>query len=292
MNLLQDKREQERQWHDKEFSGVSADSTQTETPEQSGLQKPPRSKKSGVGFLVAIVVIAVAVIIIYFGFYRPRQPVDSEPSVTEQEMQPEGGTETDQEPALTQGEREPEERQVVVSSQPSSIAMAATILQRTSASLSAGDEIGTMVFDEGSFSAEIVSSSVENAAATYDRLIASLPSEIEINSSRPTAGNNVLVSGTYTIAEQPDAAADVTEETLESTIRTIADQTAATLSSFTMNEQSGGQTFVFVKVNASLEGCQQFLQQLSQEISGMNVSKLIMMPGTAGQFVCVLRFFL
>ncbi len=286
MNLLHDKREQERNHH-KDFSELESEplfSEEKTKPELPPKRRGQKKKRLGMGILGAILLLVVAVVIIYFGFYKPKQTIIDEPGIVSDNLQTEQADQ--QEPAR----KVLREQEQPTGSELSSIAMAATILQRVQQNLEGGDQLGTLVLDEGSFSAEITSNSVDNAMAVYDRLIQSLPSEISITSTQPTAGRNVLISGTFPV---PESAPSQTEKNnLRSVVDTIADQHAVTVTSFTMDEQAGGRAFIFLKINASISRCQQFLQTMSQQVSGIQVSKLILMPAGNDDFTCVLRFYI
>ncbi len=284
MNLLHDKREQERN-QQSGFSEIESESLFNEDKARQESPSRPAKKRSGISIVATLLVLAIAVFIIYFGFYKPKQAPIGETGIVSDEV-PSETTLEQKPPQQEQGQASAQ--QSATTTQSSSIAMAATILQRIQESLQAGDVIGTMVFDEGSFSAEITSSSVDNAMSVYDRLVQALPSGVTVTSTQPTAGQNVLVSGTYSVAQVPPAQVD----DLESIVNTIAEQHAVDISSFTMNAQAEGRSFIFLKLNAGLANCQQFLQTLSQQVAGIQVSKLILMPSGNEDFTCVLRFFI
>ena len=294
MNLLNDKREQERPVEEPIFEQDQTGEIQQDVDPipVSPQQVKPKTKKNSFGpLLVIILIIILAVVIVYFGFYKNKTGVTTSDSKTPASAEI---SQDDSEQDSTVGQEastEPAASSVVVSGQngPTSLKIASDIMQNIQTGL-AGGRVSALFIDEGSFSAEIDAGSASRAKQIYDEIKQALPPGIKLTSPAPQAVSNVFIAGTFA-SQSFSGASNLSSAEIESTLREIVRVSNSTVSSLNINSQAE-QKFVFIKVDGSFPNCRLFIEKLSQELVNINVSKLIIMPGQGDNYTFVLRFYL
>lgn len=297
MNLLKDKREQERIGEFQDFPNFPPDSLEQGVSAQSPVNKDKNWRLSSLltPILTAVVILGLAAAGYYFGIYKPKQSTElPKQVVTVNEIRPPAETLTPSEkPAETTEQSAPieqpvpEDKPVVVETPQTSLGMAAKILTTLNNVVKESDRIGSVFMDEGSFSAEVTSASHESATSIYAVLLNSIPAGCAVTSSPPAAGTGILLSGTFNAAGGSVATEQLSGPDLESKTRSLAQQAGLTLATTTLSVQAPRQ--LFVKMSGALSGCQIFLDILAKENLKVTVSKIILMPGQAGEYTFVLR---
>jgi hypothetical protein len=291
MNLLKDKREQERTGEFQDFPNFPLDDFNQGGSLQAPLNKDKNRRRSSflTPLITVVVILGIAAAGYYFGFYKPKQRAelpkqvvavdDAKPSV---EASPpiEKPTATTEQPA-------PAEQPVVVETPQTSLGMAAKILAALNNVVKESVRIGSVFMDEGSFSAEVTAGSPESAKSIYDVLLHSIPAGLAITSLPPSAGTGILLSGTFNTAGGGVAAEQLSGADLEGKMRALAQQNGMTLTTATVSTQAPRQ--LFIKMSGAISGCQTFLEMLAKENLKLTVSKIILMPGQAGEYTFVLR---
>jgi hypothetical protein len=297
MNLLKDKREQERGGEFDIFPNLPADGFDRDAFNHATVDEQNHRRTASSIVLISAVFLILCLIAAgyYFGVYKAKQlttPPNPASSV-EQEKLPADSSAAQEKPSETIEKDTPVE-QAASAEQPAaveppqtSIGLAAKIVAILNNIVKENGRIGSVFIDEGSFSAEISSESLESAQSTYDALLKSMPPEVTATSPAPTVKSNILFAGTFNavagavVAEQPNGA------DLENRMRSWAQQCSLNMETMSTSTQMPRQ--LFVKMSGTLSGCQAFLELLAKENLKVTVSKIILMPGQAGEYTFVLR---
>ncbi|MBN1479830.1 hypothetical protein EH223_18145 [candidate division KSB1 bacterium] len=295
MNLLKDKRDDERHAEPTAFAPVSSEDVTSDAesmPKETGYEekRPVQNSRTAL-FIIALVVLAV--VVIYFSFFKPREGAvvsESEPPVAMSDSAKDTTATVPVAEETPTAETEVSAEITDLTDQ-SSLAVASLIMQTIQNSLTSGQRVTAFFLDEGSFSTEVEANSLEDAKAIYRTIQQSLPALTKLTSSAPVNGLTALLSGTFTptvTAVGNGWTRDEIKKLLEETARTA--NTAVT--SLSIDGSTDEQKFVFMKIEGAFDNCRVFIDKLSQTNMKVSVSKLILMPASAGRYTFVLRFYI
>jgi len=287
MNLLIDKRDQEHSFEENDmqdalFAGLNADVQHDES--RTSTLIPPAKRKGSIGIILsAVLVLAVAMVIVYYGFYKksiqiPLLSKQDNGRQVKEEAPPESAEEV---AASAEGTTAQNENLT------SCIRMAPIIMDELAKVVTNDVGIEALFFDEGSFSAEL---KAPDAAGVYRSIAAALGPDITLTSSEPKAGQNALIAGTF-VSQPAKSGATYSNVDLEVLLRDISDGIGSQVMSLTISNAAQGQT-VFLRLSGTFDMCRQYLKQLSRQDFSITVSKLLLMPGQGGNYAFILRFYL
>ncbi len=295
MNLLRDKRDDERPAESALNERLSEDQFQQPG---SGIEDQPavKTKKAKNAFstlLIAAAIFIIAILITYFGFYKPKEgsrladagqnnaQVDSTTdAVDDAESTQPKSVDAAVEQAAVSGSRTTGE---------SSLSTATTVMHTIQNALGAGI-VTAFFFDDGSFSAEVETASVSDAKNMYNSLKSSIPAGSELTSAEPNS-SQALITGSLNpgLALEPTGLA---KSEIESELRQIASAAGTSVSSLNVDAPAGDQAFVVMRLSGSFQTCQTFIATLAQKSWNVNISKLILMSDSSDAFTFVLRFYM
>ncbi|MBN1560061.1 hypothetical protein JW998_07405 [candidate division KSB1 bacterium] len=301
MNLLKDKRDREKPAYEPIYSF----STEKTTPDSQGPGEEPifAGKQTGLGktgtiLLSLAAILILAMIITYFGFYRNRggesdAPADAE--IAEIDSSREDVQSSTASVDVSKEEKAADETKTEITppikraGDVSTLRIAADLMQKIQAAMGNG-QVTTLFIDDGSFSAEVDAGSLADAQKVYAAIKESLPATMTVASSAPLNGTSALIAGTFA-PQSVSSGSVLSGSDVDTKLRALAQNANISISSLDITSQSNGQSFVFMKVEGALDNCRLFIDNLSQE-NFVNVSKLIMMPASSGNFALVLRFYI
>lgn len=297
MNLLRDKRDKEKPIDAADFSPVASEEPFPEsspTSEEPRFEKKPERKSKLGTLFMALVILVAAVLITYFGFYKPKEggvvsespPSLSQVDSTDKKVQDGSVTEESLEQDQIERTTMPMQQDGA-----SSLRLASELLNTLQNAVSGTNRVTAFFLDEGTFSAEIAAGSVDGAKRVYDTIKSNLPANVTLTSSAPVSNSSALVSGSFT-PQAASGGAELSADEIEQEIRQIASGATTTVSSLSIEPADDGQNFVVMRIEGSLESCRRFVERLAAKNLTVNVSKLILMPGTSGLYTFVLRFYL
>lgn len=287
MNLLKDKREQER-WGDfQDLTHFPADDL--EPPAASPTSATVKKNRGSLLPLLAVFVVIGAVAAGYYLLIDKSSQPAPKPAQVEQVMpskpvvpQPsDSAVEVAETPIETQAQVQAEAQPAVATDSETSIGAAARLMTALLSAVKSDDRIGSIFFDEGAFSAEITSTSVESAKAVYAAL-GDAAKNVVFTSEVPT-GSSLLLTGTFIPATVSEIASG---PDLEDQVKALAQQSGLTLATITV---SGAPRLMYIKMNGPLSSCRDFLVLFARQNIRVNISKIIIMPAQANDYTFVLR---
>jgi len=290
MNLLIDKRDQEHSFEENDMqdallAGLNADEQQDEI--RTNTLAPAAKRKSPLGIiLTAILVLAAAVVIVYYGFFKKsiQLPLLSKQDNGRQLKEEASPTSAEQSGEISSSTGETASQNANLTS---CIRMAPRIMNELARSVGNGASIEALFFDEGSFSVELKAA---DAASVYRTVASGLGADITLTSSEPKSGQNALIAGTF-VSQPTKSGATLSNIDLEVLLRDMAEETGLQVTSLTISNAGQGQT-VFLRLAGTFDRCQLYLKRLSQQSFSITVSKLLLMPGQDGKYAFILRFYL
>ncbi len=296
MNLLNDKRDEERPLDTASNGSLSEDQFQ---PTGAGIDETPqravKSKNTLSTLLIAAAIFIIAILITYFGFYKPKEggrfvtgktpsaQIDSTDKTVNDSAASQTADQRTEQPgpvsSITQTQSAGE----------SSLVAASDVMQTIQDALGGG-RVTAIFLDEGSFSTEVDAGSVQNAEDIYNAIKAALPAYASVTSSTPT-GSNALITGSFS-ARSISTPTGLAESEIDAALRQLASDAGTTVSSLSIDAPAGEQSFVVMRVAGSLDACRLFVKNLAQKSWNISVSKLILMSGSGDDYTFVLRFYL
>jgi hypothetical protein len=295
MNLLRDKREDERPVDAAPDGSLSEDQFQPagENAAKQPAVKPSKSKNTLSTLLIAATIFIIAILVTYFGFYKPKegnrtvQPNQSTALVGSSGDNAAEAASADTETTNASGQ------QVVVSGSQStgesSMTTASSVMQTIQNTLGAG-QVAAFFLDDGSFSAEVEAESAAGARDIYSSLESSLPVGSQLTSAEPT-GSHALITGSFNASSSSDPTG-LAQNDIDQALRQIAGDAGTTVASLNVDAPANEQAFVVMRLSGSFQACQTFVAKLSQKSWNISISKMILMPAPGGGFTLVLRFYM
>lgn len=296
MNLLKDKRDDERQAETTVFKPVSSEDfgadikSESKRVTYSTAEKSTAKRFPSLLFVAALLILAM--VILYFGFFKNREVTtvaDAEPPVILSD------TTKDTTAVLPASAAETETVKTAVSADTgdqtdsATLLLAADLMQVIQNTLAPGRRVTAFFLDEGSFSAEIETGSLEDAKSLYATIQQSLPATTKLTSSAPVIGATTLLSGIFT--PTVTAGNGLTRDEIEQRLKETARTTNMSVVSLSIEGSAKEQKFVFMKIEGSFENSRLFVEKLAQSHMRVSVSKLILMPASDQRYTFVLRFY-
>lgn len=293
MNLLRDKRDDEQPVNAAPDGSLSEDQFQEAGPggaEQS-VVKQKKSKNTFSTLLIAAAIFIIAILITYFGFYKPKEGSRVADSKTSS-AQVDSTTDSADAVAISNdsdvsGEQSNNSR-AQATGEPSLIT-ASDFMQNIQNALGSG-RVTAFFLDEGTFTTEIDAGSVGGATSVYNSIKSALPMHAKLTSSAPT-GAHALISGSFDARSVSDPTG-LSKDEIDNELRQMAGDAATTVSSLNVDAPEGEQSFVVMRISGSFDACRVFVDKLSQKDWSVSVSKLILMPGSGDVYTFVLRFYM
>ncbi len=321
MNLMNDKREQERSrgFGPIEESGkpqASYQQRQGQSQKEGQYQAEyPKAKKGSPKLFFGTLFLLIAITaIIYFVFYKPRQsPITEEQGITEQrdvesETDASPGQETTQQPETVpreemappsaEGTTAVQEEAPAAAQKPpattgtqttdAALAQINSVMSVFQNTLSDDVDLGSLIFDESTFTAEVNGNSRQAVQNYYNKIQSQLPGFASVNTLAPSSGTQALITGTVKLSTgggQTPAADQV-----ESRINALVNSTNVRKISLSQSA-ANGRTSYFLKVDGSLNDCMTFYNKVVQEGWNLKISKILLLPSTSdSNRILVMRF--
>jgi len=330
MNLLTDQREQQES---KSFLGESiipSPAMQLVDDEQFNAAKVDislpspgggeydKDHKKGKSFLVSFLLIFAFLGIIgaavYYGYFYEKPPkpaivLENPPAETTIDTVATQQTPVVQTPVAQTENLEPASdtsKTAAISEPPREVAMGTTtsVLMACAKNLNvilesrpADVKIATLIMDETSFSAEVISDSRANAEAYHGRLKDQLRGIVSLSPSSGVSGQaHTLISGSLAMGGADQAVGSLTQvtgATLRSKLSELSGQAGTKLAELgigdRMRAEGVAKVPVFIRVTGSQEQCQEYLNQIAKAGYNFRVAKIIMMASNPQAASLVLR---
>ena len=277
MNLLRDKRDDERPAEAAPDGSLSEDQFQPAGDDRAEKSAAKSGSKSTFStLLIAAAIFIVAVLITYFGFYKPKEGqrlTDANQSTAQVDSSGETTSETataeDESTNKAVEQVSAEESSVTAES---SMSTASGVMQTIQEALGSG-QVTAFFLDDGSFSAEVEAESATGAQDVYNSLESSLPAGSKLTSAEPT-GSHALITGSFNAgsASEPTGLA---KSDIDTELRQSAADAGTTVSSLSVDAPAGEQAFVVMRLSGSFESCQAFVTALAEKSWNVSISKMI-----------------
>ena len=158
-------------------------------------------------------------------------------------------------------------------------------------------KIATLILDETSFSAEVVSNTRANAEAYHGRLKDQLRGDVSLSpTSGATGSAHSIISGNIAMASTEQSVGDLTriaDEALRAKLSELSRQSGTNLAELGIGRRihAGGivKVPVFIRVSGSQTQCQEYFNQIAKTGFNFRVAKIIMMASNPQLANMVLR---
>jgi len=155
--------------------------------------------------------------------------------------------------------------------------------------LSPDVNLGSLIFDESTFTAEVSGNNSQAVQNYYNKLEAQLPGFASLNSLTLPTGTQTLITGTVDLSSSSGQAP--AQNQVESRLNALVSATNVRKISLSSQSAANGKTSYFIKVSGSLNDCMTFLNKVVQEGWNLKISKILLLPSTYNSDrVFVLRF--
>lgn len=291
MNLLRDKRDDERPLETTSEGSLSEDQFQPAEAriKEKPVQKREKSKNTLSTLLIAAAIFIIAILVTYFGFYKQKEGGELPGAATTAEIDSSETIVESGSPAETTASDVTQTQTRQAAPGESSLKTASDVMQNIQNALGSG-RVTAFFLDDGSFSAEVDAASVDEATGIYNAVKSALPAHASLTSSAPT-GPNALIAGAFDAGSvsQPSG---LSKDEIDSALRQLSNDAGTTVSSLAIDAPAGEQSFIVMRVTGSFEICRIFVEKLSQKSWNVSVSKLILLPGVGDGYTFVLRFYM
>jgi len=291
MNLLKDKREQERSREPQEFPSTPLQEFGSDSMVTTPFPENKERKHFPWFPLLGILTILVAsAAVYYFGFYKNThevKPTAPQEQVVVTEI-PTTEVKTEEIVEQQTPREAPVAEQVVAPQKDDLLAKTAHIFTCLEKSLNSGSQLGTVILDNESFSAELSADSQTLLQSMVDTLRGMLTASVTFPADLKVNSTSVLIHGSFPAPAASTDGTQLSSSELEIRLRELAAAAGLTVMSISLTEQTPKQ--MFVKVSGSLTAGRIFIESFSTANINSRVSRIILMNGPQTNYTLVLRF--